>query len=164
MQFRNQANRLQCIRSVYNKETKRCDQKLICSIPFIGSGTFNMPSADQIENLSADEVSELSVYLAKLNKDRDDLSLESTIKYSSSISVLAKALGKEGADKILSDELANKYYSQMDELAKALKKLGYARPAKQAKPKAQAHEDQPDMISESMHNQCIEVDNAPGAV
>lgn len=122
-----------------------------------------MPSADQIEKLSADEVSELSVYLAELNKSRADSTLKSTIKYSSSISVLAEALGKEGADKILSVELANKYYSQMDALAKALKKLGHARPAKQAKLKTQAHDDQPDMISESMHNQCVKVADAPEA-
>lgn len=155
MQFRTQAKKLQCIRSIYNKETKRCDQKLICSFPFAGYGIIAMPSANQIENLSDDEKVELSDYLAKWNKSYADSDLALTIKHSSSISVLAAALGKEGAGKILSVELANKYYSQMDALAKALKKLGHARPAKQAKPKTQAHDDQPDMISESMHNQCI---------
>lgn len=129
MQFRVQAKKLQFIRSVYNPQTKRCDQKLVGSI---SSYTDKMPSDDSIKMLSDDERNQLSDYLTKkadTNKSDYQRRIVQSISYS-----INSATDAILADEPLTIDLANKIWESVARLTKALKKTGHPKPTKPLTP------------------------------
>lgn len=125
MQFRVQARKLQFIRSVYNKETKRCDQKLVGSM---SAYSFKNPSDEQIEMLTDKERQELAAYLK--NKAERDL----YVSRSYSVELIGENLNlaSDGilAGEPLSEQQANAIWGGLTKLSKALKTTGYPKPAK----------------------------------
>lgn len=64
MQFRLMGKKIQCIRSVYNKDTKKCDMKIICTIP----QSINEITPDTeplITQLTEQEKNDLATFLHK---------------------------------------------------------------------------------------------------
>jgi hypothetical protein len=128
MQFRVQANKIQFIRSVYNPGTKRCDQKLVGTM----SRYAGEPTDDQIKNLTDDEKNQLSAYL----KAKTGEVLAS--KRRMAVNYLAEHI-EHGHQAILAGEPIKdplELWNQIDALQKALKKAGFKKPAKTAKPAA----------------------------
>lgn len=125
MQFRVQAKKLQFIRSVYNKETKRCDQKLVGSMSAYAD---KIPSDDQIQMLSDSEREELSVYLKnKADKNLSDTRLRSVemIGYYINRATDAIAAGEK-----ITDKQATEIWESLAKFSKALKKAGHPKPAR----------------------------------
>lgn len=125
MQFRVQARKLQFIRSVYNKETKRCDQKLVGSM---SAYSFKNPTAEQIEMLTDKERQELAVYLKK-QAERD---LYASRSYSVELIGENLNLASDGvlAGEPLSEKQVSAIWEGLTKLTKALKAAGYPKPAK----------------------------------
>lgn len=125
MQFRVQARKLQFIRSVYNKETKRCDQKLVGSM---SAYSFKNPSDEQIEMLTDKERQELAAYLK--NKAERDL----CVSRSYSVELIGENLNlaSDGilAGEPLSEQQVMTIWDGLAQLSKALKKAGYPKPVK----------------------------------
>ena len=129
MQFRVQANKLQFIRSVYSSEKKRCDQKLVGSMP---ANKDEFPSDDDVKNLSAYEKKELSDYLqARAAKKLADNRINKIHVAGYSLSGLADAIA-------ITDSQAMEIWEGLAKVSKALKKAGYPKPGKSnAAPAAQ---------------------------
>lgn len=120
MQFREQAKKLQFIRSVYNQATKRCDQKMVGSI---SSYAKEMPPDGQLEMLTAKEKIELSAYLAKKKADYEKLMTWSALQNSDkTLSDLADAILSA---ETVTTEKAAEIWRGVTAVSKALKKAGH---------------------------------------
>lgn len=140
MQIREQGKKVQLIRSPYDSEKKRCIQKLAHSFPrkwaYLSANLDEYLSADQILDLSDDEKKELTAWLS----ERSDKNLAETRKYSidsapRSTSQLADNISSEVVE--LTENEAIRVWDALDKLAKAMRKAGYKKPAKPAKPAVQ---------------------------
>lgn len=129
MQFRVQGRKLQFIRSVYNKETKRCDQNLIGSMSASGD---ELPPISQLEKLSDIEVKELADYLAK----RAALLLAATraIKVQSSGYSLSSLAAVINTGEPITEQQATEIWDGLAAVTKAMKKAGHKKPGKTAPP------------------------------
>lgn len=125
MQFRVQARKLQFIRSVYNKETKRCDQKLVGSM---SAGSDKMPPDDQLEMLTDKERQELAAYLK--NKAEKNLAAVASISAEHIGENLIFATHGILAGEPLSEQQVRAIWDGLAQLTKALKTAGYPKPAK----------------------------------
>jgi len=134
MQFRVQARKLQFIRSVYNKETKRCDQKLVGSM---SADSNQMPSDDQIEMLTDSEREALAVYLK--NKAQKALAAIQSIGAEYIGENLILATNGILAGEPLSEQQVSAIWDGLAKLTKALKKAGYPKPAKRITSTKSAH-------------------------
>jgi len=115
MQFRPVGKKIQCLVAVYDPETKRTRQRMVCSIERYGTFTKSAPSPDRLAFGSKEEravwVQEIQEFIdAEKRKDEEDRSslLPGIIK--SNISDLIAA---HQAGNVTNDELA----SVIDELA-----------------------------------------------
>lgn len=129
MQFRVQAKKLQFIRSIYNKETKRCDQKLVGSMSAYSD---KMPSAEQIEMLTDSEREELSVYLknkADKNLSDDRAHVVASIGYFLNRTSDAILAGEK-----IADQQAIQIWEGLAKVSKAMKKAGHPKPVKSVDP------------------------------
>ena len=127
MQFRVQARKLQFIRSVYNKETKRCDQKLVGSMSAYSD---KIQTDDQIAMLTDNERQELAAYL----KNKADRNLYASRSYSVELIGENLNLASDGilAGEPLSEQHVMAIWDGLAQLSKALKTAGYPKPAKSA--------------------------------
>lgn len=125
MQFRVQARKLQFIRSVYNKQTKRCDQKLVGSM---SADSHQMPSDDQIEMLTDSERQALAVYLE--NKAAKSLAAIESISAEYIGENLILATNGILAGEPLSEQQVSAIWDGLAKLTKALKQTGHPKPAK----------------------------------
>jgi hypothetical protein len=125
MQFRVQARKLQFIRSVYNKETKRCDQKLVGSM---SSESDKIPPDDQIEMLSDKERQELAAYLK--TKAEKILAAIQSISAEHIGENLIFATNGILAGEPLSKQQVRATWDGLAKLTKALKTAGYPKPEK----------------------------------
>lgn len=123
MQFRVQARKLQFIRSVYNKETKRCDQKLVGSM---SAGSDKMPPDDQLEMLTDKERQELAAYLK--NKAEKTLAAVASISAEHIGENLIFATHGILAGEPLSEQQVRAIWDGLAHLSKALKTAGYPKP------------------------------------
>jgi hypothetical protein len=130
MQIREQGQQVQLIRSPYDKDKKRCVQKVFMKFERSHSYDANVNkylSDNQIKELSADEIKTLSDWLtAKADKLAADVRKSSIFSAEYSISRLADAILSDNVDAAKASEI----YAAMDVLAKALKKMGHERPKK----------------------------------
>jgi len=120
MQFRRQGSKIQCIRSTYSTELKRCKQKLIATVE---QDLSDLPS-DIPEILTATEVAELKNYLANLAifKERQ-AKIAAILAAPGALDAIAVALMVH-PDQI--DQAgAHEIYVGLAKVAKALKKIGY---------------------------------------
>ena len=125
MQFRIQGQRIQCIRSVYDTETKRCKQHLIVSFP---KWSDKIP-ADELTDLTPEEHEELKVWWA--NREAENKASSSRVYVRSSVSDIARivrSISTEDGAGQLTEDLSSNLWEQITELQKALRKAGYPRP------------------------------------
>lgn len=125
MQFRVQARKLQFIRSVYNKETKRCDQKLVGSM---SAESDKMPTDNQLEMLTDKERQELAAYLK--NKAEKTLAAVASISAEHIGENLILATHGILAGEPLSEKQVKAIWGGLAQLTKALKAAGYPKPVK----------------------------------
>lgn len=125
MQFRIQGQRIQCIRSVYDTETKRCKQHLIVSFP---KWSDKIP-ADDLTDLTSEEHEELKAWWA--NREAENKASSSRVYVRSSVSDMARivrSISTEDGAGQLTEDLSSNLWEQITELQKALRKAGYPRP------------------------------------
>ena len=112
MQFRIQGQRIQCIRSVYDADTKRCKQHLIVSFP---KWSDKIP-ADDLTDLTPEEHQELKDWWVYVRSSASDMAR------------MVRCISTEDGAGQLTEELTNSIWEQITELQKALRKAGYPRP------------------------------------
>lgn len=140
MQFREQAKKIQFIRSIYNPVTKRCDQKMVGSM---SRYTGEIPSADQLAMLTDMERLDLSNYLAaKKAKSEKTMHWSAVYHAHERLSVITDAIL---ADEPVKDEQAAAIWAGIAALSKALKKAGHPKPARTAKEVAEDDKDSKQM-------------------
>ena len=125
MQFRVQARKLQFIRSVYNKETKRCDQKLVGSMR---AHSNQMPPDDQIEMLTDSERQALAVYL----RNKAGKALAAIRSFGAEYIGENLILATDGilAGEPLSEKQVIAIWDGLAKLTTAMKQTGHPKPAK----------------------------------
>lgn len=126
MQFRVQGRKLQCLRSIYNSETKRSEQKLIARIP---SYLREIPAADEENNLgelTPDEVKQLEIYLSNAKAASDQTHLSLAVKTAPG---WLKQLSDGLATIPVTPDHANSIWAALDAVSKAMRKAGYKKPA-----------------------------------
>ncbi len=144
MQFRIQGQRVQCIRSIYDADIKRCKQKLIASFP---KWSAKIPS-DELEGLTDEEHQELSVWWASRKDSQASDMRASTVRYASSqLANLSAAISSDEAAGIMTEELAAKIWVEIGSLGKALRNSGYPRKPKKVAKKAGNIDGQGDLLS-----------------
>jgi len=125
MQFRRQANKIQCIRATYDSQTKTSPQKVIVSFP----SYLREAPPEAIALLTEPEREQLLAFIAaRQEKARDDLACSAVNRLGEKISRGAMALL---AVSITTGE-ADAIWAGMSALSKALKKAGHPRPQKPA--------------------------------
>lgn len=131
MQIREQGKQVQLIRSPYDKEKKRCVQKVVHIFPrqyvYSSDDLTKYLSAEQLADLSDDEKKTLSDWL----KARADKSLSDGRRYrimmaDKELSSLADGILSEG----INDDVAAVIFEGLAKVAKALRKAGYKAPKK----------------------------------
>lgn len=135
MYIREQGKKVQLLRSPYDPVKKRCVQKLAHSFPrsysYSSAELDKYLSAEQIDDLSDDEKQELTAWLT----ERSDKNLADARKHSIDsapyyTNQLADNISSDVVE--LSEKQAAKIWDAMDKLAKAMKKAGHKRPAKES--------------------------------
>lgn len=126
MQIREQGKKIQLIRSIYNKETKICDQKLIGTVEKYGDKQLTMHADFELRE---DEREQLQKWLDERKEqtaaeDRKYCILSSDRR----ISDISNAIKVE-SNRIDTGK-ATKIYAAIDELTKTLRKAGFKRPEK----------------------------------
>lgn len=119
MQIREQGRKIQCIRTVYDKAIGRGRQVVVATLP--RWSTSLMPSEDGLAQLTETEREQLEAFLAQRRANAE----ESNICYTamSASSWLATSI-KEGQQ--FRPEQADAIWQGMGEVAKSLRKAGYA--------------------------------------
>lgn len=121
MQFREQANKIQVLRSVYDPASKRCRQMLAFSFSRYGD-----PTAEQLEKLTDAEQQEFAAFMANRQREKD-----------SQMQAFYAAHGTQHLTQLISavplmtDEQAGQIWEKLAALQKALRKAGHKRPEKQ---------------------------------
>lgn len=141
MQIREQGKKIQLIRTHYNKDKKRTEGKVFDSFEIYLS---TIPENIRPQ-LSDEEVDQLESYLSERSKKSSVDSLRNSLSaVNYTLSKAAKALSVDEIREKFSDTYvddvwtafeqldADKIYAAMAEMAKALKKAGYKKPAKDA--------------------------------
>lgn len=125
MQFRIQGQRIQCIRSVYDTDTKRCKQHLIVSFP---KWSDKIPT-DDLADLTPEEHQELKVWWANREAEKEASFNRFYVRSSASdMARMVRSISTEDGAGELTEELASSIWEQITELQKALRKAGYPRP------------------------------------
>ena len=125
MQFRIQGQRIQCIRSVYDTDTKRCKQHLIVSFP---KWSDKIP-ADDLADLTPEEHEELKVWWANREAEKEASFNRVYVRSSASdMARMVRCISTEDGAGQLTEELTNSIWEQITELQKALRKAGYPKP------------------------------------
>lgn len=124
MQIREQGRKIQCIRTVYDKAIGRGRQVVVATLP--RWSTSLMPSEDGLAKLTEAEREQLEAFLAQRRADAEESNSRYTAMSASSwLATLAKSI-KEGQQ--LRPEQAEAIWQGMAEVAKSLRKAGYAKP------------------------------------
>ncbi|EEN1859683.1 hypothetical protein ACM76A_30105 [Pseudomonas aeruginosa] len=124
MQIREQGRKIQCIRTVYDKAIGRGRQVVVATLP--RWSTSLMPSEDGLAKLTEAEREQLEAFLAQRRADAEESNSRYTAMSASSwLATLAKSI-KEGQQ--LRPEQAEAIWQGMGEVAKSLRKAGYAKP------------------------------------
>lgn len=135
MQIREQGRKLQCIRTVYDKEKGRGRQLTVASIPRWGASP---PSDADLALLTEAEREQLAKFLAQRRAEVEASNSRYTAMSAASwLPTLAKSIG-EGHQ--LTPEQATAIWQGMAEVAKSLRKAGYVKPKAPRKAKAQQPE------------------------
>lgn len=125
MQFRIQGQRIQCIRSVYDTDTKRCKQHLIVSFP---KWSDKIPTED-LADLTPEEHQELKVWWANREAEKEASFNRVYVRSSASdVARMVRSISTEDGAGELTEELTSSIWEQITELQKALRKAGYPRP------------------------------------
>lgn len=123
MQIREQGRKIQCIRTVYDKDIGRGRQLVVASIPRWRTGA---PTDDELAKLTVGERQELTNYLAKLQKESEESNKRyAVISADTWMKSLATALN-EGQS--IRPAQADAIWESMGDVAKALRKAGYSKP------------------------------------
>ena len=133
MQFREQARKLQLIRSTYDPAAKRSHQKVVVSLP---RWTREMPSDEVLRDLTAEERQELADYLAA--RKAESLSVDNRLAVKHMPNELAKFVRAIEAGEPVTADAAEAIWSGMAAVAKALRKAGHPKPRKAPQKPAQA--------------------------
>ncbi|MBB3811584.1 hypothetical protein [Pseudochelatococcus contaminans] len=132
MQIREQGRKIQCIRTVYDKAIGRGRQVVVATLP--RWSTSLMPSEDGLAQLTDAEREQLEAFLAQRRADAEESNSRYTAMSAASwLATLAKSI-KEGQQ--LRPEQADAIWQGMTEVAKSLRKAGYAKPKISRKAKA----------------------------
>lgn len=126
MHFREQGKSLQLIRTVYNPEKGRGEQSVVAKLP---QYRYTIPENVR-QLLTADEVAQLTDYLAALEAGRRQQSNAFHLRQLAADMAKASEALKDGSMPANADAL----WSAMADLGKALKKAGYPKPVKARKP------------------------------
>lgn len=127
MQFRHVGKRIQCIRSIYNKETKKCEQKQICSIP---DTTTAIPEPlGVLAALSNQELNDLAVFLNNRNANARSEELRQLYENAPALLADLGEIIKNNPDWI-KQEWVNLIWERTTLLQKSLNKSGFAKPKK----------------------------------
>lgn len=131
MQIREQGRQVQLIRSPYDKEKKRCVQKVVHTFQqrysYSPDDLTKHLSADQLADLSDDEKKTLSDWMkAKTDKVLADGRKIKIIYADTELSAMADAILSDG----VSDEQAAKIFEGLAKVSKALRKAGHKAPKK----------------------------------
>lgn len=131
MQIREQGRKIQCIRTIYDKGIGRGRQVVVATLSRWSTAT---PPEDVLAKLNDFEQKQLTDFLAKRREESE----ASTSRYTATsadswLATLAKAI-KDG--QALRSEQADAIWQGMGEVAKAMRKAGYAKPkaVRKAKP------------------------------
>lgn len=121
------ATLLVCVRSVYNKDSKKSEQKHICSLPVDTSSTA-IPD-EILEKLTDEERGELSFYLYKREIARHKQKLVDALATGLPEALVnaGKALA-EKVDPTMKQARADALYASMRDMQNALKDAGFKRP------------------------------------
>lgn len=142
MQFRIQGQRIQCIRSVYDTETKRCKQHLIVSFP---KWSDKIP-ADDLTNLTPEEHEELKVWWTNRQSEKEASFNRVYVRSSASdMARMVRSISTEDGASELTEDLASSLWEQITELQKALRKVGF--PRSKTTKKTPVLKGQPDLLS-----------------
>lgn len=120
MQFREQAKKVQCIRSVYSPEKKRCEQKLIATFPRWSITCPQLPDLTEAENaeLKAWFEARSSQQQASENKYLASSAGRQFIK-------IAEAIALNGSS--YSANQVNEIWEGMTAIRRAMKKAGHVK-------------------------------------
>lgn len=130
MQFREQAKRIQCLRSVYDAQTKRCRQQLVASV----YRYIDRPPLEGLEALTEAERSEFEEWLrARQTRDQASRRRGQALTLSYTLRNLVDLVGDE---EVMSAAIAEEMWQGLTTLSKALVKAGYPRPKRAAPPRA----------------------------
>ena len=125
MQFRIQGQRIQCIRSVYDTDTKRCKQNLIVSF----SKWSDKIPADELTDLTPEEYEELKVWWANREAEKEASFNRVYVRTSASdMARMIRAISTEDGAGELTEDLTSDLWKQISELQKELRKAGFPRP------------------------------------
>lgn len=133
MQIREQGKQVQLIRSPYDKEKKRCVQKVAHTFQqhhvYSSDNINDYLSVEQVNDLSDDEKKTLSDWLrAKADKSAADGRRNKIIYADNYLTLLADAISTDG----INSEKAAKIFEAMAAVTKALKKQGHKAGARAA--------------------------------
>lgn len=143
MQFREQARKIQCIRTVYDKSIGRGRQVVVATLPRWSTGT---PPDDVMAKLTEGEREQLTDLLAKRKAESEESNTRYTAMSADSwLATLAKAIS---GGQTLKPEQAAAIWQGMGEVAKALRKAGHAKP--KAVKKTKPEPAQPEVMPESV--------------
>lgn len=136
MQIREQGKQVQLIRSPYDKDKKRCVQKVIHTFAkqfrYQSDDVTKYLSAEQLSDLTDDEKSDLTDWLGKrIDKDSASDRLFAVEYGGERINRLAAAIESGGID-AANAAWAAEIWAGIARLTKTLKKAGYPKPAKPA--------------------------------
>lgn len=127
MQFRHVGKRIQCIRSIYNKETKKCEQKQICSIP--DTTTAITEPLGVLADLTSQELNDLAVFLQNRNANARSEELKQLYENAPILLVDLSEIIKNNPDWI-NQEWINLIWERIALLQKSLKKSDFSKPQK----------------------------------
>ena len=122
MQFRHVGKRIQCIRSIYNKETKKCEQKQICSIP--DTTTAIPESLGVLADLTDQELKDLAVFLNNRNLNARSGSLKQLCDNAPVLLADLNEIVQNSSDWI-NQEWVDVIWERITLLQKSLKKSGF---------------------------------------
>lgn len=127
MQFRHVGKRIQCIRSIYNKDTKKCEQKQICSIP---DTTTAIPEPlGVLVDLTNQELNDLAVFLKNRNANARSEELKQLYENAPVLLTDLNEIIKNNSEWI-NQEWVNLIWERISLFQKSLKKSGFAKPQK----------------------------------
>jgi len=123
MQFREQGKKVQCIRSTYNRVSKRNDQKMVGSFDRMAD---NIPTVG-LEQLTALEHEQLKVWFAARQVIRAERANQHRVmSAASSLTTLGESIKSTGA--AMTDSEATATWLALAGVARALRKVGHPKP------------------------------------